>query len=264
MANGRVYKDAPAREDRDELLANSDVESSPVDDDKEWTMAGYRASRRPAGQSIISRLKEYWWIYTTGLLVTIVGLQLAIWHDIRSRSIGSGSLSQVGGDYLNKGPLFDTNVVQWKADYDYVPLTAKEFLEPKVRTKWETLIPTGAAFVGSPTSDMVYNSTSVTHQLHCVYIMAKIFSAVLTHSPDIPEPESYEEHFLHCADYMRQAAMCNGDVTLEPRGENGQPGLVSLDNAFNGLHVCKDYSQVKNYLEKELRDGHRNILPLDD
>lgn len=69
--------------------------------------------------------------------------------------------------------------------------------------------------------------------------MGKIFSAVLTKSPNMPEPEDYEAHFLHCVDYMRQAAMCAGDVTIEPRGENGQPGAVNLVNAFNGLHGKK-------------------------
>lgn len=66
--------------------------------------------------------------------------------------------------------------------------------------------------------------------------MGKIFSAVLTNSPDLPEPDDYEAHFLHCIDYMRQAAMCAGDLAIEPRGENGQPGPVNLDNAFNGQH----------------------------
>lgn len=66
--------------------------------------------------------------------------------------------------------------------------------------------------------------------------MGKIFSAVLTGSPDMPEANDYEAHFLHCVDYMRQAAMCAGDLAIEPRGENGQPGPVNLENAFNGLH----------------------------
>lgn len=92
----------------------------------------------------------------------------------------------------------------------------------------------GAGFIGPDAT--IYNSTSVTHQLHCVYIMGKIFAAVLTGSPDMPEANDYEAHFLHCVDYMRQAAMCAGDLAIEPRGENGQPGTVNLENAFNGLH----------------------------
>lgn len=30
--------------------------------------------------------------------------------------------------------------------------------------------------------------------------------------------------------------MCAGDLTIEPRGENGKPGPINLINAFNGLH----------------------------
>ena len=66
--------------------------------------------------------------------------------------------------------------------------------------------------------------------------MGKIFSSVLSNSTDIGIPSDYEAHFLHCVDYMRQAAMCAGDVTLEPRDENGSPGPVTLENAFNGYH----------------------------
>lgn len=66
--------------------------------------------------------------------------------------------------------------------------------------------------------------------------MGKAFSAVVSGSPDVPEPDDLAPHFLHCVDYMRQAAMCAGDLTIEPRGENGLPGNANLINAFNGLH----------------------------
>lgn len=100
--------------------------------------------------------------------------------------------------------------------------------------------------------------------------MGKAFSAVVT-GAEVPEAEDYEAHFLHCVDYMRQAAMCAGDLTIEPRGENGRPGHADLVNAFNGLHgesllprqeialgrcsnhfamiVCKDYREVRDYLQ---------------
>jgi hypothetical protein len=34
-----------------------------------------------------------------------------------------------------------TEVVQWKADFEFTPLNASEFLNPKVQEKWETLLP---------------------------------------------------------------------------------------------------------------------------
>ncbi|KAH8658466.1 hypothetical protein BX600DRAFT_469162 [Xylariales sp. PMI_506] len=230
-------------------------------DGKDWRSTSFRGGRKSAS-TLVTALRDYWWIYTTGFLILIIGLQLAIWHDVRTRM--PSSAGQVGGDYKNEGPIFSTEVVQWRADPDFTPLTASAFLDPKIQAKWETLYPEGAGFVGGPNSIEIYNSTSVTHQIHCVYIMGKIFSAVLTKSSNIPEFDDYEAHFLHCVDYMRQAAMCAGDVAIEPRGENGRPAPVSLDNAFNGLHVCKNYNQVKSYLTDQVREGARNILPLDD
>lgn len=46
-----------------------------------------------------------------------------------------------------------------------------------------------------------------------------------------------------CVDYMRQAAMCAGDLAIEPRGINGQRGPINLDTAFNGSHgTCIPFS----------------------
>lgn len=77
--------------------------------------------------------------------------------------------------------------------------------------------------------------------------MGKIFSAVLTKSPNIPEPNDYEAYFLTCVDYMRQAAMCAGDVAIEPRGENGRLAPVNNENSFNGRHG-KNHRRSKNLI----------------
>ncbi|KAK3209113.1 hypothetical protein GRF29_69g859160 [Pseudopithomyces chartarum] len=183
--------------------------------------------------------------------------------------------TQVGAEYQGLSPDFPTEVRKWEADYEFVPLNATEFLDEKVSAKWATLLPP-SALSEFPEDGLVYSSTSVTHQLHCVlagnpadalipqYIMGKIFSAVLTKSPNIPEPEDYEPHFLHCVDYMRQAAMCAGDLAIEPRGIDSQRGPINLDTAFNGSHVCKDYGKVRAYLDEQIKEGVREILPLDD
>lgn len=73
----------------------------------------------------------------------------------------------------------------------------------------------------------------------------------------------------HCFDYLRQAIMCSGDVALEgeqttfPEGFEGSDGWDAVSNPMGRLtktkhtltrtlqkHVCKDYSEVYSYLEK--------------
>lgn len=81
-------------------------------------------------------------------------------------------------------------------------------------------------------------------------------------------PEDYHTHFLHCIDYIRQGIMCSADVALEPHSPADED-LGAKDGGWNGLHgkfpckacrarvrpdnltVCKDYSQVIEYLDGE-------------
>ncbi|KAK8042952.1 hypothetical protein PG994_013435 [Apiospora phragmitis] len=235
--------------DREELLSAA----SRDDDEKyEWNRAaaaqGAKWSER---RTCMTTLQTFSWLVNMVLLtINTIGLLYLIHYAGAGRFPGSASPIQVGGDYTNAGPTSGSNFGE---------------------------------------DEKVYNTTSATHQIHCVYIMGKIFSSVLSNSTDIGIPSDYEAHFLHCVDYMRQAAMCAGDVAIEPRDDNGSPGPVTLENAFNGYHVCKNYGQVKSYLEGEplaswlitpimrsnkliayqlvveqVKDGLRNILPIDD
>ncbi|KAK7955881.1 uncharacterized protein PG986_005103 [Apiospora aurea] len=203
------------------------------------------------------------------LTINTIGLLYITHYTGAGRLPGGASPVQVGGDYTNAGPTFSTTIQKWKADPDFTPLTATEFLKPKTQAKWESLIPAGSDFGAD---GKVSNTTSVTHQIHCV-----IFSSVLSNSTEIGIPSDYKAHFLHCVDYMRQAAMCAGDVAIEPRDEDGKPGgcdagerlqrvprIMLTGRDFVHPLVCKNYDQVKNYLEEQVKEGVRHILPIDD
>lgn len=58
----------------------------------------------------------------------------------KPRAVRFLSLFVIGGLTLTLLTV-PTEVVQWKADYEFVPLNATEFLDPKVQTKWESLYP---------------------------------------------------------------------------------------------------------------------------
>lgn len=63
---------------------------------------------------------------------------------ISRRAVRNYSFSATSGfvlTYILTNHTVPTKVVQWKADYDFVPLNATEFLDPKVQTKWESLYP---------------------------------------------------------------------------------------------------------------------------
>lgn len=103
-------------------------------------------------------------------------------------------------------------------------------------------------------------------------MMGRIFSALSGNITGVL-PSDYFTHYMHCVDYLRQAVMCNGDMAMEPHLPTDGPDNGPLDGGWNGMHgmgpslipartvvlldsvltfrdtVCKDYSQVINYLD---------------
>lgn len=101
-------------------------------------------------------------------------------------------------------------------------------------------------------------------------MMGRIFSALSGNITGVL-PGDYFTHYMHCVDYLRQAVMCNGDMAMEPHKPTDGPDNGPLDGGWNGMHgmgtslltatvllgsvltfgdtVCKDYSQVINYLD---------------
>lgn len=49
-------------------------------------------------------------------------------------------------------------------------------------------------------------------------------------------PEDYQSHFLHCIDYLRQAAMCSADLAMEAHEESDTDDLGPLDGGWSGHH----------------------------
>jgi hypothetical protein len=97
------------------------------------------------------------------------------------------------------------------------------------------------------------------------------FAVVQTYSglkANHPLPDDHHWHMIHCFDYMRQAIMCSADIALEghettfPDDNGGSDGWDSkhgrsstriepapVADLTDSVLVCKDYSQVINYLE---------------
>lgn len=77
------------------------------------------------------------------------------------------------------------------------------------------------------------------------FTIAQTYSG-LSSGHDIPKDHHW--HMIHCIAYMRQAVLCAADTALEGKATTF-PDDNSGSDGWDATHVCKDYDQVKQYLE---------------
>lgn len=157
-----------------------------------------------------------------------------------------------------------------------------EFFSPSILEAWTDLVPVGLGYVdlqklspanraalhdlptpitGYPANQTVF-TTSVTHQLHCLYSVIHSYAAAKTgihdeghehnhrrRGDDNEEAEQLDAdfHVQHCFDYLRQAIMCSGDVALEGDQTTFPEGSIGSDG-WDAKHVCRDWTQVYDHL----------------
>jgi hypothetical protein len=88
-------------------------------------------------------------------------------------------------------------------------------------------------------------TTSMTHQLHCLYAVAAVYSG-LTSNHTLEEDHHW--NMIHCFDYMRQAILCSGDMALEGL-ETTFPDHNGGSDGWDSKHVCRDPKAVRQHLE---------------
>ncbi|EQB48480.1 Oxidase ustYa [Colletotrichum fructicola] len=260
------YENLPDVDDHDNR-SSTEVEEGLMHEEKHWHSIDLDASPSPKKtwwKQTKALLRRYRWLIDTLLLLTNIGLSLGLsllmYYQFEDAKFPV-TVRQVGGDYTGAGPMFPTKVVSFAADYAYVPPNATEFMSDATLSQWRSLLPVGSGWkwVGNDP----FFTTSMTHQLHCIFMMGNIFSGLTTNNMD-KVPTDYVSHYFHCVDYLRQAVMCSGDVALEPHEITDSDDNGPQDGSWNGQHVCKDYSQVMKYLDKQIAEGVRVVLPIDD
>lgn len=149
-----------------------------------------------------------------------------------------------------------------------MPENGSEFFTEEVRQKWLGIVPKGLGYVevhdpskydnlptrpleGPNIKNTVY-TTSVTHQLHCLYNIAQVYSG-LNSDPSLI-PEQMKGHLPHCFEYLRQTIMCCGDTALEGQQTTFPEGFIGSDG-WDAKHVCKDYDAIYRHLEENRADN---------
>lgn len=242
-------------DDHDEAGSHTEVEDSLMGDEKKWRdQDDFHTAPRRRRNKVLSVLKTGQSYLNTVLLLGI--LAVLVRQQLR---IPSPERWEIGGDFTGVAPpTFDQQITTFKMDQSYAPDNTSEFFTDEVLQKWNQLMPKGMGFVwvndthkyhDLPTPvewpDKTVFTTSMTHQLHCLYAIVQTYSGL---KANVTLPNDHHWHMIHCFDYMRQAIMCSADIALEGH-ETTFPDMNGGSDGWDSKHVCKDYGQVKRYLE---------------
>ncbi|KAK2037375.1 hypothetical protein LZ31DRAFT_611979 [Colletotrichum somersetense] len=253
------YDDSSATEVDESLMGDEKQQWHSVDLSGEQSTRGRRTWTR-----VKASLRRHRWLIDTLLLLTNIGLSLGLslllYYQFEDAKFPT-SVRQIGGDFSGAGPQFPIKIQKFDADYKFVPPNATDFLSDATLNQWRSLLPAGAGWKSE--DDGPFFTTTMTHQLHCIYMMGMIYSGLTTDKVQMLTPD-YNTHFFHCIDYLRQAVMCSADLALEPHQSTDADDNGPGDGSWNGMHVCKDYSQVVKYLDRQITEGIRVVLPIDD
>jgi hypothetical protein len=66
-----------------------------------------------------------------------------------------------------------------------------------------------------------------------------------------PQPNSKLSHLHHCLNYMRERALCQADLTLEP-GDFTQRNFAQ--DRVGATHVCRDWNAVISKVDDNWND----------
>ncbi|KAL7283430.1 hypothetical protein ACG7TL_002860 [Trametes sanguinea] len=107
------------------------------------------------------------------------------------------------------------------------------------------IMPSGYGFIYDEDRD-AHLMVAHFHQLHCLHVFR---TALLKHGN---LTRGHLSHVDHCFMYLHQIILCNADPTLEPathKQKTHDGKIVNAVTGFNVTHRCKDWGQLRDYME---------------
>ncbi|KAF2209307.1 hypothetical protein CERZMDRAFT_100510 [Cercospora zeae-maydis SCOH1-5] len=140
---------------------------------------------------------------------------------------------------------------------------------------WSELMPPGDGFVVienprnyhlPPGKSSRYGEVydiSMWHQLHCLLHMRTYMSSMHSFANQSNMQQLYEvvlapqaDHILHCFDYLRQAVMCAGDMTLEQPRTESDGRRFAVDGWDIEHEHCRSWDAMADFVEKHAVGHH--------
>ncbi|KZL66181.1 hypothetical protein CI238_09978 [Colletotrichum incanum] len=245
------------------------------DDGEQWKRADIEDGRQTTQPSRCARTRSFFrrwrWLVDTFMLFVIVGLLLE--RRGLPKTTRDKRLEPVG-DLTGFAPEFTQQITTFHPTTDFVPDDPKKlFTNTSIQENWLSIVPKGLGYLVMEDPAAHDNlpvplpefaprtvfTTSMTHQLHCLYAILESYAGLAangsaavdmhSHIPEGTEGAEGPWHLQHCFEYLRQAIMCAGDVALEGTQTTFPVGFTGSDG-WDAKHVCKDYKQVYDYLDK--------------
>lgn len=66
--------------------------------------------------------------------------------------------------------------------------------------------------------------------------------------------DSHAWHMPHCFEYLRQSILCCGDTALEGKQTTFPDKNLPGSDGWDAKHICRDYGQIREYLEENRID----------
>src|SRR4051794_19598226 len=86
------------------------------------------------------------------------------------------------------------------------------------------------------------------------YKLEELVASVLSNSTGGVVPEMAGWHSRHCFEYLRQNILCCGDTALEGQQTSFPDKTESGSDGWDSRHLCRDYDQIRGYLENNRAD----------
>ncbi|KAM3064735.1 hypothetical protein ACMFMF_011780 [Clarireedia jacksonii] len=204
------------------------------------------------------------WYMICGLLL---GLLFGLFLGINLRFISGGNSNNLNS-FNDESPLpkFSRVPTVWQPNEAYMGAGSRE-----TNAHWQALMPEPAILwvehpdhwklgpgVG-PDDDKDANTNfymvSVIHQFHCVKMIRKAYW-ILRDGLWEGQDDVESEHVEHCFEYLRQAVLCSGDLTIEP--SNPIPGITPI-SGWNVTHQCLDYASLREYISEQDSWYHSSV-----
>ncbi|KAH6663294.1 hypothetical protein F5X68DRAFT_237520 [Plectosphaerella plurivora] len=277
--------DSPYREDASRMSAEDDNDREKLLAGLNWQTGHSRAddsmTMAPRERGLAAFFSGWRWLLDTALLLIILGLLLD-----RRTGQQNCNVQNIGSDITGFAPKFTTQITKFAPTTAYIPENMTEFFfNESIKQAWLDLVPKGLGYIdierlspedkaglhdlptpitGFPSNQTIF-TTSVTHQLHCLYSITHSFAAAKTgikagghqhghrrrdEQDDLQEALIDEEfHVQHCFEYLRQSIMCSGDVAIEGDQTTFPEGSGVGSDGWDAKHVCRDWKQIYKHLE---------------